>query len=232
MSISSPHRDARHTRADPDGLPGSLGRTANESTRIQIHADATGAGWRRCSDLLADSAVFARWRRTLADWLSTEYHLSGPVPGRTTASYVMSWYLRAPAYAAALLLHHERRVPSLRPETLALRTAERGRPELVGVAVLDNSFCCLPLDPGAGRPEATVVADERQLAAVLRARYIAHAARFVRAFGRIGRSATTHCGPRRRTRSTPACGGRASTAATRARASPMRHSYSSPAFRR
>ncbi|NIJ10108.1 hypothetical protein FHU38_000452 [Saccharomonospora amisosensis] len=185
MSIGGPFRDARHIQDDLDGLVGSLDRVAARPTRIEVRADATGDGWRRCSDLLADPGGFSRWRDALADWLRARYRIAGPAPGRTTACYVTAWYLRAPAYVAALLLHQERRVPSLRPEALALRTAPHGRPELTGVAVLDDSFYCLPLDPGAGRPEATVVADERQLASVLRARYIAHAARFVHAFGRV-----------------------------------------------
>ncbi|EHR53138.1 FhuF 2Fe-2S C-terminal domain protein [Saccharomonospora marina XMU15] len=185
MSISRPFRDARHIRDDLDGLAASLDRLAARPTRIEVRADTTGDGWQRCSDLLADPDGFRRWRETLADWLRGQYRIAGPAPGRTTACYVMAWYLRAPAYAAALLLHQERRVPSLRPQALALRTAPRGRPELTGAAVLDNSFYCLPLDPGAARPEATVVADEQQLAAVLRAGYVAHAARFVRAFGRV-----------------------------------------------
>jgi hypothetical protein len=93
----------------------------------------------------------------------------------------MSWYLHVPAYVGALLLHHERRVPSLRPDELAFRLCE-DRPHPEGMAALGDAFHCLPSDPGSGRPEATVVADERALAATLRAHYIAHAAQFVRAY--------------------------------------------------
>lgn len=96
----------------------------------------------------------------------------------------MSWYLHVPAYTAALLLHHERRVPLLRPHELAFRLGD-DRPHPAGIAVLGGEFYCLPTDPAAGRPEATVVADDRALAATLRARYIAHAGEFVRAYAPV-----------------------------------------------
>ncbi|WP_199431540.1 (2Fe-2S)-binding protein [Qaidamihabitans albus] len=182
MRVERSFRDARHIRGDLDSLSGSLTRVAGLQDRLEIRASApAAAGWQRCSDLLADPLRFSEWRGRLAGWLRHEY---GEAPVRTTASYVMSWYLRVPAYAGALLLHHERRVPSLRPEELAVRTAAGGRPDPTGIAVLGESFHCLPLDPGSARPEATVVPDEHALAAVLRARYLAHAARFVRAYRR------------------------------------------------
>ena len=109
----------------------------------------------------------------LGEWLLARH---GAAAKRTTAGYIMSSCLHVPAYVGALLLHHEGRLPSLRPDELAFRLCDdRPRPE--GVAVLGDGFYCLPSDPGSGRPEATVVPDERALAAVLRAHYIAHAAR-------------------------------------------------------
>jgi hypothetical protein len=56
--------------------------------------------------------------------------------------------------------------------------------------VLDTRFVCLPDDPAAGTRDATVVPDEQALAAVLRGRFTAHAARFIEAFSpevRFGR---------------------------------------------
>ncbi|PXY34252.1 (2Fe-2S)-binding protein [Prauserella endophytica] len=182
MTVDRSFRDARHTRAELDALSGSLTRAAGLQDRVELRTDLPADGWQRCSDLLAHPRGLAAWCLALTDWLREEY---GDAPPRTTASYVMSWYLRVPAYAGALLLHHERRVPSLRPEELGVRIAPDGRPDPTGIAVLGTSFYCLPFDPGAGRPEATVVADERALAAVLRARYTAHAARFVRAYAPI-----------------------------------------------
>nr|WP_177242547.1 (2Fe-2S)-binding protein [Amycolatopsis marina] len=150
--------------------------------RAEIRADFPADGrWLRCTDLLDHPAALDQWRVRLRDWLRAEY---GTAPERTVASYVMSWYLRVPAYAGALLLHHERRVPDLRPDDLAMRIAVTGRPDPDGVAVLGRSFYCLPSDPGSGRQEATVVADERALAELLRTRYVAHASQFVRAYRR------------------------------------------------
>lgn len=161
------------------GLAASVARVASRQSRVEFRADLPrDGGWQRCSDLLAEPARFVAWRERLAGWLRAQF---GEAPARTTAGYVMSWYLHVPAYTAALLWHHERRVPPLRPGELAFRLGD-DRPHPAGLAVLGGDFHCLPADPAAGRPEATVVADERALAAVLRARYIAHAEKFVHAY--------------------------------------------------
>lgn len=166
------------------GLAASVARVAPLQRRTELRADLPGDGdWQRCSDLLAEPARFDAWRALLAGWLRERF---GEAPARTTASYVMSWYLHVPAYTAALLWHHERRVPLLRPRELAFRLGA-DRPHPVGMAVLGAEFYCLPADPAAGCPEATVVADERALAAALRARYVAHAAKFVHAYARVAR---------------------------------------------
>jgi hypothetical protein len=147
-------------------------------------ADSTD--WVNCAELLSAPEGFTLWRHELAVWLHDRY---GEAPDRTTAGYVMAWYLAVPGYLAALLFHHERRVPSLRPEHLAFRKS-RPRPHPDSIAVLDDTFVCLPDDPAAGTAGATVVASEKVLAAVLRGRFTAHAARFVSAFGgtvRFGR---------------------------------------------
>ncbi|HET6501174.1 MAG TPA: (2Fe-2S)-binding protein [Amycolatopsis sp.] len=162
----------------PDDLVRGPGRQppTGPGTTVRPVAAAT---WLRCAGFLADPARFDLWRGLLAGWLADRF---GTAPPRTTAGYVMSWYLYVPAYAGALLLHHERRVPSLRPAELAFRLGG-DRPHPDGIAVLGKEFFCLPGDPGATRAEATVVAGERALAAVLRARYLAHATRFVRVYG-------------------------------------------------
>lgn len=110
----------------------------------------------------------------------------GHGPRRTASAYVMAWYLSVPAFAAGMLFHHERRVPSLHPQHIAFRLGD-ARPEPVGTALLCERFTCLPDDPCAGTAGAEVVPDERALAAVLRGRFAAHAARFVTIFGPIGR---------------------------------------------
>lgn len=180
-----------HTEAPPSFLEGSLARISGLQHRALVRfglpSDVTAAArWVNCAHLLAEPAGFDRWRKVLAEWLTDRY---GEAPDRTTAGYVMYWYLFVPGYLASLLFHHERRVPSLRPESLAFHTAEP-RPHPDAIAVLRPNFVCLPDDPAAGTAVATVVPDEHALASVLRARYVAHAARFVRAFApttRFGR---------------------------------------------
>ncbi|CAM3046262.1 (2Fe-2S)-binding protein [Saccharomonospora xinjiangensis] len=185
MTTDGSVRDTRHSdvmlrRVGSDMLASSLARVAALQHELELRTDVPTAGdWWRCHDLLTDRTWFSRWHRRLADWL-IEHH--GAAPARTVSGYVLWWYLRLPAYVGALLLHHERRVPLLRPSELAFRISRDGRPDPVGVAVLGRSFYCLPLDPCAGRPEAVVVADERALAEMYRARFVAHAAAFVRAY--------------------------------------------------
>lgn len=164
------------TRETADGLAPSL-------RRLDLRRDVPEGGI-RCSTLLAGS--FDEWRTRLTGWLLREY---GEAPPRTADAYLIAWYLHVPAQVGALLLHHERRVPTLRPGDLAFRIGA-GQPYPDVLAVLGDEFCCLPTDPASGAPGATVVRDERALAAVLRARYTAHAARFVQAYGphsRFGR---------------------------------------------
>jgi hypothetical protein len=171
-----------HELADAVARAGS--RQVRATLRVGLPADS--ADWVNCAELLSAPDGFAIWRQELAGWLHDRY---GEAPERTTAGYVMSWYLFVPAYLSALLFHHERRVPSLRPEHLAFRKSQP-RPHPDAIAVLDRGFVCLPDDPAAGTPNATVVPSEQALAAVLRGRFTAHATRFVNSFGekvRFGR---------------------------------------------
>jgi hypothetical protein len=176
------------TAAYVSDLAASVARAGScqvkKELRVGMPADTTD--WVNCAELLSAPEGFTLWRKELAGWLHDRY---GEAPDRTTAGYVMVWYLSVPAYLAALLFHHERRVPSLRPEHLAFRKS-RPRPHPDSIALLDQSFVCLPDDPAAGTRDATVVASEQALAAVLRGRFTAHAARFAAAFGstvRFGR---------------------------------------------
>ncbi|HEU5471829.1 MAG TPA: (2Fe-2S)-binding protein [Actinophytocola sp.] len=167
-------------RERPRYLEDSLARvsTLQRRARLRLGVPAGETGWHGCQRLLDDPAGFDRWRAELARWLTDRY---GDAPERTTAGYVMYWYMFVPAYLAALLFHHERRVPSLRPADLAFRMADP-RPHPAAIAVRSPAFACLPDDPAAGTPHATVVPDEHALAALLRGRYVAHATRFVTAF--------------------------------------------------
>lgn len=160
-------------------LPASLARVDTAQDRFTLTDSASGPDWIRCSDLLDDPQRFASWWARTATWLHETY---GDAPDRTALAYVRSWYLRIPAYAGAALLFHERRVPSLRPADLAVRLADHGRPSPEAIAVLGKGFACLPFDPACADPQTSVASDERELAGVLRSRYTAHAARFVRTY--------------------------------------------------
>jgi hypothetical protein len=174
-------------------LAGALRRADTAQDRLHVRyglPGKTSRTWWRCADVLADPDRFTEWGNGLAGWLTARY---GEAPERVVSGYLLSWYLAVPGRLAALLFHTQRRVPSLRPEDLAFRMGvERPHPD--GVAMLTSAltpaFACLPDDPAAGTAAATVVADEPALAALLRARYAGHAARFVAAFGprvRFGR---------------------------------------------
>ncbi|CRK61148.1 iron-sulfur protein [Alloactinosynnema sp. L-07] len=152
-------------------------QTDRDVLRFGLPADP--AGWMNCEVFLNDPAGFSTWRADLAGWLDESY---GESPDRTVSGYLMTWYLSVPAYAAGLLFHHERRVPSIRPSDLAFhRDAEKTDPDTI--ALLSPYFVCLPDDPAAGTPQAVVVADEQALAAVLRGRFRTHAAQFIARFG-------------------------------------------------
>ncbi|GAA3994432.1 (2Fe-2S)-binding protein [Allokutzneria multivorans] len=159
-----------------------VGHLATTQVRHGLPADTSGSSeeWISCADLLGDPGMFDRWRKRLADWLSERH--DAEIPERTTSGYIMSWYLQVPGFLGGLLFHASRRVPSLRPADIAFRLSG-DRPHPNAVALLSDDFCCLPDDPESHRPEATTVADERALAAMFRARFTAHAAKFVTAFG-------------------------------------------------
>lgn len=163
------------------------GVTVYEGFELRFGLPGERGDWVRCSEFTDEPERFDAWRKALAEWLREQH---GEAPDRTTAGYVMSWYLNVVGLLGGLLFHTARRVPSLRPADVAIKVAAEGRPHAVGVALLSEDFACLPDDPAADHPAATVVADETALAALLRARFAAHSARFVGAFGptvRLGR---------------------------------------------
>lgn len=166
--------------------------------------DRPGAGWTRCEQALADPGFFDRWRAAVAGYIGERRPgtaspagrsagRSGPgdpgnhVPERTTAGYVLQWYLGIPTYLGAMLFHSARRVPVLQPRQLAFRF-DPGWVE--AVALRPGRFWCLPGDPDAGHPDAVVVPDEAALGAVLRREVVSHAGHFLRIYGpmvRFGR---------------------------------------------
>src|SRR6476469_4491939 len=87
-------------------------------THIRMGLPDDSTGWVTCAELLSAPESFTMWRQELAGWLHDRY---GEAPERTTAGYVMSWYLSVVADLSANKFNNERRVPSLRPEHLAFR---------------------------------------------------------------------------------------------------------------
>ena len=163
-------------RAD-GGLARSVRAAADAQDEIRLrHAPPRDeAGWVTCAELMATG--LAGWADGIADWLRREY---GEAPDRVVAGYLLSWYLTVPAQTGALLFHTARRVPRIGPADLAVRF-DAGHPRPAEIAVLRDDFACLADDPAADEPAAGPVADDVALAAVLRGRYAAHAARFVTA---------------------------------------------------
>ena len=144
--------------------------------------DGRGARWIACAEALSDPAFFPRWRGMVARRLAEQYaHVpeKALVPDKTTAGYVLQWYLVIPSYVGGLLFHSARRVPSLAPGQLSFRLESAALQE---VALCPGRFWCLPGDPDAGHPDAVPVPDEVALGAVLRRQVIAHAARFLRVY--------------------------------------------------
>lgn len=149
-----------------------------------IDGDPAEAGWSRCDRVLRDPGFFTCWRATTAERLAEQYR---EVPERTTAGYVLQWYLGIPAYTGSVLFHHARRVPALEPHRMAFRL-EQARVAAIGLRA--GGFWCLPDDAERAHPDAVVVPDEPALAAVLRRQVVAHAACFLRVYGptvRFGR---------------------------------------------
>lgn len=136
-----------------------------------------GPPWERCDRVLAGAEFLTAWRSRLTARLSARY---GQAPDRVPAGYVLQWYLGVPAYTGTLLFHRRRQVPGLGPERLAFRLREGN---LHAILLRPGPFYCLPDDPDAEHPDATVVDDEDALAAVLRSQVIDHAARFLGVYG-------------------------------------------------
>jgi hypothetical protein len=139
--------------------------------RVGLPDDATG--WTRCADV--DTAYVAGWESRLATGISRAYGRTHPM---TTSAFCLDSYAGIPGQVGGALFRLARRVPRLDRASLAFSChPDSHHPD--GVALLDHRFWCLPGDPDATHPHATVVADEAALAAVLRAQVRAHADEFV-----------------------------------------------------
>ncbi len=157
-----------------DGLGGTLARIDDaEWLTLHLGLPPDGEGW---TGLASVDAPFMRaWEQAAAERHRVEYGNSDPTAAAASA---LGWYAGIPGEVGGVCYQLARRVPRLGPESLALH---RHPTELYpdGVALLDARFWCLPGDPAAAHPAATVVADEAALAAVLRAQVRAHADRFL-----------------------------------------------------
>ncbi|RJQ78470.1 iron-sulfur protein [Pseudonocardiaceae bacterium YIM PH 21723] len=156
------------------------------ATQVVLGLPSDG-DWLHCAELIAEPHRFTAWRETLSGWLAANHQ--GRAPERTANGYLLGWYLHVPAMLGSMLFRLARRVPSLRPADLAFEL-DKDCPYPVRIALLTGEYACLPTDSSAGLPGTTVLGDEQALAALLRTRYIGHAAQFVRAYGqttRIGR---------------------------------------------
>lgn len=143
--------------------------------------DLPGSEWTCCEQALSEPEFFTRWRALVGAWLGAQH---SEIPDRTTAGYVLQWYLSIPAYLGAMLFHSARRVPALRPQQLAFRFDHGWVEE---VALRPGRFCCLAGDPDSGHPDAVVLPDEEALGAELRREVVSHATRFLRVYGPLVR---------------------------------------------
>lgn len=146
---------------------------ADEWLTMRLGIPADEAGWLRYAGI--DAEFIVAWERSVAARQRHELGRSHPM---TSASYVLGWYAGLPGQVGGACFRLDRRVPRLQPEDLALhRHPTEHYPD--GVALLDERFWCLPDDPAADDPAATVVADDAALAAVLRGQVREHADRFL-----------------------------------------------------
>lgn len=142
---------------------------------VRLGLPAEEPDWVRCVDVIGDAAFLRRWRADVGGVLGAEHEVVPPI---ISATYVLSWYAAIPAFVGAVSFRLDRRVPRLAPEALGFHRHQREHwPD--GIALLDRRFWCLPDDPAAEDPVATVVADEQVLAAVLRGQLRAHADAFL-----------------------------------------------------
>ena len=134
------------------------------------------AGWTRCGEV--DAGFVAAWEAEIAPYVQRTYARTHPV---TVSGFLLDWYAGIPGIVGGACFRQARRVPRLSRSALAFhRHPEAHYPD--GVALLDERFWCLPDDPEAGHPAATVLPDPAALAGVLRAQVRAHADDFLRGY--------------------------------------------------
>ncbi len=160
-----------------------LHRMDPEPNAVHLGLDAGAAGlWVRCRDLVDDPPAVRRWIDAYAAFMVPTYPEATEAELLSTAAAcVLDCYSYGSGFPVGAMFHVARRVPRVGIDDVVLRI----HPEqwwTSGVALLDARFWCLPDDPAADHPTATVVATEAELAAVARAQVHAHAEAFLATF--------------------------------------------------
>lgn len=168
--------EASDSRFDPlMDTVAKLDRVSSLTGSIRL-VEVVPSGWTLCSDV--DSHWLSEWEMRVADGLESTLGTSHPM---AAAAYSLIWYASVPGLIGGAFFRASRRVPSLARESLAFRLAE-GKPYPDAYALLNHKFWCLPDDPAAVHPSATVVTDESELATVLRRQMRAHSDDFLAEF--------------------------------------------------
>ncbi|GAA3236064.1 (2Fe-2S)-binding protein [Pseudonocardia petroleophila] len=141
------------------------------SLRVGLPADAST--WTLCADV--DASYLADWESRMSGAIARTYGRTHPM---TTSGFCLDGYAAIPGGVGGAAFRLARRVPRLDRSSLAFsRHPAEHHPD--GIALLDPRFWCLPDDPDADHPAATVVDDEAALAAELRRQVRAHADDFL-----------------------------------------------------
>lgn len=141
---------------------------------IRVGRPEGDPAYTRCVDV--DAAFLAGWESRIAEGLVRAYGASHPL---TAAAFALDWYAGIPSRIGGAMFRLARRVPRLDRAALAF-ACEATTHHPCSIALLDDRFFCLPDDPDSAHPAATVVADDRALADVLRAQVRMHADDFLR----------------------------------------------------
>lgn len=161
---------------DPAQGGSAQGRSAQGRSAQGRSAPDDDPTWTRCADV--DAAFLTGWERRIAAGLVRNHGRSNPM---TVAGFSLDWYAGVPGQLGGAMYRLARRVPRLDRASLAF-TRDPAQHYPRGIALLDPRFWCLPADPDADHPAATVVDDEVALAGVLRAQVRAHADDFLADF--------------------------------------------------
>jgi hypothetical protein len=160
--------------------------TLNEWLHVRFGWPEDRTGWTHCAEV--DAGFLAAWESRIEGYVARTYGRSHPM---TVSGFALDWYAAMAGLVGGACFRQARRVPRLDRAALAFRRhPDEEYPD--GVALLDARFWCLPDDPEADHPDATVVADEEALAAVLRAQVRAHADDFFAAYAGRARLPRRH----------------------------------------